>query len=343
MRLGISRSCGDRWLRWIEKLEGNIYHSPEWADMQSTNHSCPLFFHWLDHNQRCVGIAVGIQSWSSIPFIGRLSKRLDFDTYPAVEHHNIDLTRTILRKLLDFAKTYGYRCISINSYMAKVAVPDMHQLGFNPKERMEFILDLTMDEEKLWKALSTHHKRKIKKAKKHDLHIEEASTLDAFKKFSKLQRMSRDRRVKRGEHIGLLDDIQFEELGRRYFDKNLGRVFLMMHQKEAISAAFVSIYADKGLYVYGGSSDKGFGMDAPGLLFWHIFERCRELGCKEFNLGGVPASAVNPESESYGLYRFKAGFGGRQVKCLSGSTENLRPRLDWILEMFKRVLKSRLP
>jgi lipid II:glycine glycyltransferase (peptidoglycan interpeptide bridge formation enzyme) len=154
--------------------------------------------------------------------------------------------------------------------------------------------------------------------------------------------MSRERRVKRGEQIGLLDDVQFEELGRGYFDKNLGRVFLMLNDDEPVSAAFVSIYAGQALYVYGGSSDEGFNLDAPGLLFWHIFARCRELGCREFNLGGVPASAVNKESQSHGLYRFKAGFGGRQVECLSGSVENLNPRLDWILDMPRKLLGHHL-
>src|SRR4030065_1445011 len=103
----------------------------------------------------------------------------------------------------------------------------------------------------------------------------------------------------------MLDDASFEDMGYRCLEKNLGRVFFMTYGKQPVSAAFISIYRGQAIYVYGGSSDEGFEMDAPALLFWEIFARCREYGCTEFSMGGVPASATNLDSQSCGLYRFK--------------------------------------
>ena len=148
--------------------------------------------------------------------------------------------------------------------------------------------------------------------------------MDAIWQLREHQKYSSDRRTRRGEYLGSVDDDYYLELGKKYFDRNLGRMFLLWHEGEAITTAFITIYAGRALYVFGGSSEEGFRMNAPALLFWKVFSRCRELECREFSMGGVPASAVDTESQSHGLYRFKAGFGGHQVKCLSGKADSLQ-------------------
>jgi lipid II:glycine glycyltransferase (peptidoglycan interpeptide bridge formation enzyme) len=77
-------------------------------------------------------------------------------------------------------------------------------------------------------------------------------------------------------------------------------------------------------------------MNAPALLFWKVFERCRESGCKEFNLGGVPAAAESPESLAHGLFRFKSGFGGRRVRLVSGTTGNLQSLRGALISMMQK-------
>lgn len=343
MRLVVSKSVCVEWSGWFKKFKGNIYHSSEWAETRYSDHSHPLFFHWLDDNNCCLGIAVAIKSWSTIPYIGRFSTRLDIETYPAVRDGDVDLTRSMIKQLMGFAKKGGYRRLTIQSYGTPIMVPDMAHLGFTTTPRIEFILDLTMSETELLKRLSEHHRRKIKKAKKYGLSFEEFCTLDAMRRFRNLQVCSRDRRMQRGEYTGMLDDAYYEDLGKSYFEKNLGRVFLMTHENQSVSGAFITIYEGRAYYVYGGSNDEGFKMDAPALLFWKIFSRCRELGCREFNMGGVPASAVNPEAKSHGLYRFKSGFGGQRVMCLSGSANNLSPihsALGAVVKKGRNIWKS---
>jgi len=340
MRLVVSESVGIYWREWLQEFGGNIYHSEEWADIRRGRNSLPLFFHWLDREERCFGIAVGVKSWSPVRYIGRFFKRLDFDTYPASKGNNADLTRCMLNHLVEYSKKSGYMNLSILSYNTRICIPDLEQLGLSISPRTEFVLDLSMTEDELWKRLSSHHRRKVKNAMKHELVFEGASTLDAVRQFRKLQKMSRDRRIHRGESIGVLDDAYFEEVGGRYFEKNLGHIFFLTHDQKPVSAAFVSIYGGQANYVYGGSSDDGFRMDAPALLFWKIFSWCRDFGCREFSLGGVPASAVNSDSQSHGLYRFKAGFGGEQVMCFSGTAENLNGRRAWIKRGAKKISGS---
>jgi len=335
MRLEVERSAGSEWLGWIERFDGNIYHSPEWAEICRSEHVSPLFFRGLDEQGRCVGIALGIERRSSRPVIGHFSRRLDFETFPAVQGKDPHQTSQMISLLVEFAKTGGYRGLTIQSHYAGMTVAGLDRLGLMVVPRVECIVDLERSEEERWKLLSTHHQRKIKKAGRHGLVFEEICTVEAMQELRRLQIGSRDRRTARGEYFGLQDAAYYEQMGRRYFERNLGRLFMMRHEGHAVSAAFISIYAGRALYVLGGSEPKGFELDAPALLFWKIFSRCVELGCREFNLGGVPASSADPESLAHGLYRFKSGFGGRQVQRVTGMAENLRPSLNSLAKNMK--------
>lgn len=338
VQLMAARSGGADWKRLAEQFDGNLYHSQEWAETCRTDHSIPVFFRGLDEDGRCIGIALGIETRSRKPIVGRFLKRLDFETCPAVEGNDAGSARAMVAKLAEYGRTGGYRSLSMHSFCSNVAIPDFGDLGFKEIPRIEFRVDLTASEEDLWRGLSSHHQRKIKKARRHGLVFEESSTVEAMQDLRRLQIGSRDRRVERGEYFGLQDEGYYERLGREYFGRNLARLCFMSYEGRRVSAAFVSIYAGRALYVLGGSDPKGFELDAPALLFWHLFTLCRDLGCTEFNLGGVPASAVDSQSLAHGLYRFKSGFGSRAVLCRSGIAESLRTGVAPILLAAKHTI-----
>lgn len=327
MDLSVSHNPPDHWSRTVTELGGTIFHSAEWADIEPSPNSRPCFFTWTDGGASPTAIALGVEQWSRIPLVGRRLKRLAFDTYPLVADPGSEALPTAIRDLVEFARQDGFMGIQIGSFMAPTPVPEMEDLGLEVQPRIEFVIDLDRTDEEMIADFSSHHRRKLRKALKHDLVLQEATTMEAMAEFRRLQVRSRDRRIERGEDMRVLDDSYYEELGRKYFKHGLGRVFLATHEEEPVSAAFVSLYNGRALYVYGGSSDDGFQMDAPAFLFQRTFASCRELGCTEFNLGGVPGGATESDHPSHGLYRFKAGFGGRQVECLSGHTDALRPGL----------------
>lgn len=336
MRLQIDRSPGAEWLQWIKQFEGNIYHSLEWVETWRSDRASPLFFRGLDEQGRCVGIALAIERHSSRPIVGRVLKRLDFETFPAVQGNDIECARVMINRIVEFAQAGGYRGLTMQSHYSGIPLSNLDGLGLVATPRIEFLIDLTMSENDRWKQLSTHHQRKIKKASRHGLVFEETHSIEAMRELHRLQVSSRNRRVERGEYFGLQDEAYYEQMGRRYFAGNLGRLFLMRFEGRPVSAAFISIYSGRALYVLGGSEPKGFELDAPAVLFWNVLNRCVELGCEEFNLGGVPASARDSQSVAHGLYRFKAGFGGRQVMRVSGKNETLRPSLKGLVNKVKR-------
>lgn len=341
MRINISGTPDQRWNEWLRELDGNIYHSVNWAETQSTGTHHPLYFHWLDTSNRILALAIAIESHSSFPIFGRLSKHLEFGCYPANNNQQGSTNQDLIPQILQYAREKGYNTALIQSYYAAERDVEFQSAGFEKSNRLEFLIDLTLSDEQLVKNLSTNHRRKLSKASKEDLKHEVGRDIEAMRLLRRLQVRSRDRRIDRGEDIATAADAYFERFGRDYFERNLGEVHYLTKEGTPVSAAFISIYNNKGYYVFGGSNDTGFAMNAPGLLFMKIFAHCRELGCREFNMGGVPALAADKSAQSHGLYRFKAGFGGKSIPCVSLKADNLQPGRGWLFKIARKVLPGR--
>jgi hypothetical protein len=326
-RLLATPAPGPDWQRWLEAFDATLYHSAEWGQANESSVSRPLYFRWLDETGTCAGIAVGIERWSARPG-GRLFRRLDFESYPVMQDDNPERVRAAIGSLVEFAGHEGYRALSVQSYGTRIRELDLSLEGLTPVHRLEFVIDLTRPSDQLWKGLSTHHRRKIKRAAANGLTFEETCTLDGLRHSRALQIRSRDRRVARGEWIPSGDDASYERLGMRLFASKVGRVWLATREGQVVSAAFIWIYRGRAFYAFGGSSDEGFALDAPAWLFWQGFDRCRGLGCVEFNFGGVSVAAQSPDAQSHGLYRFKQGFGGVERLCVSGHAEQLTSTLQ---------------
>ncbi|MEN6600208.1 MAG: peptidoglycan bridge formation glycyltransferase FemA/FemB family protein [Rectinema sp.] len=107
---------------------------------------------------------------------------------------------------------------------------------------------------------------------------------------------------------------------RRFFEALLvqrchdATVHLLIAEKQSIplAAMFLSISADRATYLYGASSDEGRSLMAPYALQWTAIKESKQHGCHSYDLFGI-APGPNPEHPLYGLYRFKAGFGGEMI------------------------------
>jgi len=107
---------------------------------------------------------------------------------------------------------------------------------------------------------------------------------------------------------------------RRFFEALLvqrchdATVHLLIAEKQSIplAAMFLSISADRATYLYGASSDEGRSLMAPYALQWTAIKESKQHSCHSYDLLGI-APGPNPEHPLYGLYRFKAGFGGEMI------------------------------
>jgi lipid II:glycine glycyltransferase (peptidoglycan interpeptide bridge formation enzyme) len=91
-----------------------------------------------------------------------------------------------------------------------------------------------------------------------------------------------------------------------------------------IASVVVGTCGGKAYYLYGGATPDGLALNAPKGLLWFAVQQEYGNGVREFNLGGMSATADRPDSLDHGLYKFKTGFGASQRSCISGR-KVLRP------------------
>jgi peptidoglycan pentaglycine glycine transferase (the first glycine) len=105
-------------------------------------------------------------------------------------------------------------------------------------------------------------------------------------------------------------------------------LFLATHEEKTLAAIMVFVWGNTAYYMYGGSSDEERQRMPTYLAQWEAMRWARARGCERYDLWGiadVDENDVGPDVATAeetgvlstglgGLYRFKRGFGGREVR-----------------------------
>ena len=105
-----------------------------------------------------------------------------------------------------------------------------------------------------------------------------------------------------------------------------GRIILVRYQGKPLSAMMLFTEGKRGYYLYGASSNEERSRMPNYLMQWTAMQICKQEGCTEYDLWGVPDEDESVLEEQlqerhdglWPVYRFKRGFGG-EVKRAMGS------------------------
>lgn len=321
-----------RWTRWAASCGASVFQSPEWIDANLRPNGEPKYFVWMGDDDTAIGLAAGQILTSSIPVLGKHGSILEMSSLPALVEEQRVRGTDFIESLAQYAADSDCRLLTIESQDSQAIRIKDHYLGARLAARLELELKLDGDEETLWSGLHAQHRRKIRKARKQDLQIDLATDDDEVLAFRELQQCSRERREERGDSgEEIAGDIQTAVI-RKTVKSGLGELYLARRGDEIVSGALIISYLGRSFYVYGGSNATGFKTNAPALLFWEAITRALSRGNKAFNFGGVPAGSDQADSESHGLYRFKAGFGCEQ-RPLADLELSIRPWTHRMIEL----------
>ena len=93
---------------------------------------------------------------------------------------------------------------------------------------------------------------------------------------------------------------------------------------EPVAGNITTMNGEYGLYHFGASTERHRNLMPTYALQWEAMRRCRDRGCRTYDLGGIPPA--NDESHRmYGLFRMKTGFGGRILNRLGAWDYPVRP------------------
>ncbi|MEK6797430.1 MAG: peptidoglycan bridge formation glycyltransferase FemA/FemB family protein [Planctomycetota bacterium] len=201
-----------------------------------------------------------------------------------------------------------------------------------PRERT-ILLDLSPSLAELRKGLEQKWRNGLNQAEKRGLRVVVASDEAAMSAFESLyERMWSRKQFETGVHVG-----SFTKLQTLLAPGERMRVLLAYQGDEPAAGHVSSTLGDTCIYLLGASNDLGRANKASYLLQWKAIELAQSAGARWYNLGGIDP-AGNP-----GVYHFKAGLGGKEVRFLESFSAPGGRAARWIVplaERFYRRLRS---
>jgi peptidoglycan pentaglycine glycine transferase (the first glycine) len=108
-------------------------------------------------------------------------------------------------------------------------------------------------------------------------------------------------------------------------------LFFATHEGERLAAMLVYVLGHKYWYMLGASTNEKRNLMPSHLLQWEVMRWAKRHGVTHYDMVAVPSPDDLHESNSlYGVYRFKAGFGGEMVDfvgCLDLAVKHVRAKL----------------
>lgn len=165
-------------------------------------------------------------------------------------------------------------------------------------------------------ALSTNHRRSIKKARAGGVTFEVRREPSLAAEHVALIDASMDRRARRGEDVSRAGGAA--QIAA-YLRTGAGVCARAVRGGETLSSMFVLLAEKGGYYHSAGGSPDGMATGASPFLVAEVLTWLKAEGKTSFNLGGATAAEE-------GLHRFKRGFGGVEIP-LEAVALDLSPRL----------------
>ncbi|MFA6194811.1 MAG: peptidoglycan bridge formation glycyltransferase FemA/FemB family protein [Patescibacteria group bacterium] len=209
-------------------------------------------------------------------------------------------------------------------------------LDLQPKQTL--ILDLTLNEDDLLKAMHQKTRYNINLATKKGIEIKEGSSED-FPEFWRLMNLTGERddfRLHSAEHYRSLLENRATDRNVKsglsgQANSNFIRLFFASYEGRNIAAGMFCFWGDKVTYMHGASDNEFRNVMAPYLLQWSLIKIAKKEGYKYYDFYGID------EKKWPGVTRFKLGFGGR-IENYSGTHDVIfSPVLYGFYEFIRKI------
>lgn len=165
------------------------------------------------------------------------------------------------------------------------------------------LIDLTRNEESIFKSFSPAKRRAIRKAKKNNVEIINSTDIEAFIKL----------KTRNMFPVKYLMAKDIRALWESFYPDN-SALLLSAH-----AGVLLLFYEDKSYYWLAASTKEANQLAAPSLLVWEALKLSKQKGCKVFDFEGIYDSRFPKSTNSWkGFTKFKQGFGVKEIEY-SGS------------------------
>ncbi|GAB4286514.1 MAG: hypothetical protein Kow0068_12090 [Marinilabiliales bacterium] len=293
----------------FDNLEQFVYHHPHGNFFQSTK--AYQFFHSVEKYEPILLVAIeNTEIIGSLLAViirepglkGYFSRRCIIWGGPLVKDDNPEIVHKLLEKLNEKVTAKAiyteFRNLFDVSHFFKV----FNDNGFTFIEHLNYIVPIA-NEDNAWTNLSSSKRRQIRKSFKNGAEIVEPTHIEQIKEFYAILNNLYQEKVKKP-----LPDFDFFE--KFYQSPEMGKYFLIRHEKTIVGGIMCSIYKDTiyEWFICGKDGEKK-NIYPSVLATWAPIEYAAKNGLKYFDFMG----AGSAESD-YGVRDFKSKFGGELVQ-----------------------------
>lgn len=224
-------------------------------------------------------------------------------------------------------RSRGVSQFQLNSFAYDGASPiQLAPLGYVENSRCEFVLSLEPGLEATWNGMRPTLRNDIRRFERSGVECRVRSDDGVVSALHGIEQETALRHRAQGKSGNPMREATYQALQEQLVKTGRARVYLAEENGVAIASVVVGVFGANAYYLYGGATPDGLSRNAPKGLLWFAIQQEFAVGVREFNLGGMSASAAEPKSLDHGLYKFKTGFGAIERSCISGQ-KTLRPRL----------------
>lgn len=213
---------------------------------------------------------------------------------------------------------------------------DFKACGFKRVESLQptntLVIDLSKNEEMLFKNMEHDTRYAIKTAEKRGVSIEKSDGIGRDNAFAEFWPMFLE--TNRRQSISSYDKRYYEELSK--IDGEIKtEIFLAKLENSYIAGAIILHYKDTATYLYA-ASRSGYGKyNAPSLIIWRAMLDAKKKGLKYFDFWGIS----DVKSKWAGFTAFKRSFDGQEVKYPGGFDLPINKPIYFAYKAFKRLLR----
>jgi len=174
-----------------------------------------------------------------------------------------------------------------------------------------FQLDLTEDEETLFKNLESKTRYNVNLASKKGVKIFENTSQEGMEQYIKIL----EETTKRQGFYAHSPDY-FRKMWKELGDSGMLRIFNAVYEDKILTSWVMFVFNNVLYYPYGASRSVNREVMASNLMMWEMIMFGKKIGCQTFDMWGSLGPEPNKKDSWYGFHKFKKGYSGDLVEFI---------------------------
>jgi peptidoglycan pentaglycine glycine transferase (the first glycine) len=204
---------------------------------------------------------------------------------------------------------------------------DFRKFQWDLNFKTTMIVDLRPSEEELLASMKGKTRYNIRLATRKGVRVVEDNSPGGREHFWRMFEQTAERNA---FVIRRPRDYQFA-VWQAMTDVGRAHLFFATHEEDRLAAMLIYTFGKKYWFMLGASTNEKRNLMPSYLLQWEVMRWAKRRGIAYYDMVGVPSPDNLDESSSlYGVYRFKAGFGGEIadfIGCLDLPVKHIHAKL----------------